>query len=278
MSNIILSIIVPIKKIDRWIANILNNVSLCTAKYNDVEFVFVYSNEEDDSVKDLQSRLGQLFPKWENVSFIPQGPENQGIYGAMNTGLEYAKGVFLLFLGADDKLIPSAIIDFLHLLRLNHHYDMVLAEVLLSTGTTKAKFSGGRAGRISWLFGMPRCHQAIAYRRNFLEKHNIRYSARIKVSSDYILTSEVFSYNPLILTTDLVIVIYDVSGYSSKFSAFHLYLEHVKGFWIKNRLHKFFVIVLLSRGALIFLFFMKRTLDYLGKYLSCCGSNKIIFK
>ncbi len=280
MNNILLSVVVPIKNIDFWIDNILNNISLCSTKCNDndVEFIFVHSTERDESVENLKGRLDRVFSEYKNISFVPQRSINPGIYGAMNTGLEYSKGVFLLFLGADDKLISSAMIDFLHLLRLSCHHDIVLAEASLSTGITKAKFSGGRAGRLSWLFGMPRCHQAIAYRKNFLKKYNITYSTRIKVSSDYIFTSEVFSYNPSILTTDLVIVVYDVSGYSSKFSSFYLYLEHIKGFRMNNRLHKFFVIVLLSRGALILFFFMKRILGYLGKRLSCLGSAEILAK
>ena len=86
MDNIQLSIIIPIKDIDHWKKNIINNIQSFKKYEFNYEFLFVYSSPIDKSVSDLQNILKEE----KNIIFCLD--EGNGIYSAMNKGIESSKG------------------------------------------------------------------------------------------------------------------------------------------------------------------------------------------
>ena len=247
MENILLSIIIPVKNVDNWKKNIIKNVN-SFKKYNfKYEFLFVYSSPIDKSVLNLQ----KILKKEKNIFFyLDQG---SGIYSAMNKGIESSKGKFLIFVGADDSFNHPKISDFLEILR-NQNSDLLLFQVLFRGESKKRNFlktEGGITTLIHWTLGQPRIHQAILYKRSFIISKKIRYLTRLKVTSDYIFTSEFCSYKPIIFKNNLPIIFYNTDGYSSKFSYSYRYLEHIKGYFLIPRLRKYLCFVIISRAILI---------------------------
>lgn len=247
MENIQLSIIVPIKDVLRWEKNIINNVlSFKTSNLN-YEFLFIYSSPIDKSV----SKLQKILKKEKNIIFCLD--EGKGIYSAMNKGIESSKGDFLIFVGADDSFNHSNIPDFEDTIK-NNNSDLILFEVLFKGENRKRNFlntEGGITTLIHWTLGQPRVHQAIVYKRSFILSKKIRYLTNLKVTSDYIFTSEFCSYKPLILKKNLPIIFYNTDGYSSKFSYAYRYLEHIKGYFFIPRLRKYLIFVIIARAILI---------------------------
>ena len=247
MDNIQLSIIVPIKNIDNWERNIIKNVKSFKKSNLNYEFLFVYSAPIDKSVSNLKKVL-----KEENNIFFCLD-EGDGIYSAMNKGIESSKGKFLIFVGADDSFNHSKISDFVEILK-NNNSDLILFEVLFRGESKKRNFlktEGGITTLIHWTLGQPRIHQAIVYKRSFVISKKIRYLTKLKVTSDYIFTSEFCSHNPIILKNNLPIIFYNTDGYSSKFSYNYRYLEHIKGYFLIPRLRKYLCFVMISRVILI---------------------------
>lgn len=247
MENILLSIIVPVKNIDNWKKNIIQNVNSFKKSNLKYEFLFVYSSPIDESVLNLQNILKEE----ENIFFYLD--EGNGIYSAMNKGIESSKGKFLIFVGADDSFNQSKISDFVEILR-NKNSDLILFEVLFRGENKKRNFlktEGGITTLIHWTLGQPRIHQAIVYKRAFVISKKIRYLTRLKVTSDYIFTSEFCSHNPVILKNNLPIIFYNTDGYSSKFSYNYRYFEHIKGYFLIPRLRKYLFFVIISRVILI---------------------------
>lgn len=248
MDNIQLSIIIPIKNIDHWTRNIIKNVDLFK-KYNfKHEFLFVYSSTKDKSIKKLQKILG----KEKNIVFCCD--HSKGIYSAMNKGIESSQGSFLIFIGADDSFNKSQISYFIRTLQ-NNKSDLILLDVLFKGDTKKRSFlnkEGGITSLIHWTLGQPRVHQGIVYKRSFIISKNIRYLDRLKVTSDYIFTSEVCSHKPLILKKNIPIIFYNRDGFSSKFSYSYRCLEHIKGYFLIPRLRKYLLFVIITRIMLIF--------------------------
>ena len=248
LDNILLSIVTPVKDIFNWENNIIRNVTFFKKSNINYEFLFVYSSPIDKSVLHLQ----KIFKEENNIVFcLAQG---NGIYSAMNKGIESSKGEFLIFIGADDTFNQSEIANFVETLN-NNNAQLILFEVLFKGESKKNNFlnkEGGITSLIHWTLGQPRVHQAIVYKRSFIIEKKIRYLTRLKVTSDYIFTSEVCSYNPLIYKKNLPIIFYDRSGFSSEFSYTYRYLEHIKGFFLINRLRKYLVILIISRILLIF--------------------------
>ncbi len=247
MDNILLSIITPIKDIFIWEKNIIRNVNFFKESNINYEFLFVYSSPIDKSVSHLQ----KIFKEENNIVFCLE--EGNGIYSAMNKGIESSKGEFLIFIGADDTFNQSEISNFVETFN-NNNAELILFEVLFKGESKKKNFlnkEGGITSLIHWTLGQPRVHQAIVYKRSFIIEKNIRYLTKLKVTSDYIFTSEVCSYNPLILKKNLPIIFYNRGGYSSKFSFTYKYLEHIQGFIFIGRLRKYLFILIISRIILI---------------------------
>ena len=214
LKDIKLSIIIPIKNINYWEKNIIENV-LLFKKYNfKYEFLFVYSSKKDKSVR----KLKKILEKEKNTFFYFDN--GNSIYSAMNKGIESSKGSYLIFIGADDSFNQFQTLNFIKTLSNNIH-DLILFDVLFKGETRKRsllKTEGGITSLIHWTLGQPRIHQGILYKRSFIIEKKIRYLTSIKVTSDYIFTSEVCSHKPSILVRNFPIIFYNMDGFSSKFS------------------------------------------------------------
>ncbi|WP_255194495.1 glycosyltransferase family 2 protein [Natronobeatus ordinarius] len=96
------------------------DVSVITNTYNDGQYLSraihsvacqTYGNLEhlivdDGSTDDTQAILGLY--DYDHLRIIRK-PENEGLARARNTGLEYADGAYVVYLDADDELLPQAI-------------------------------------------------------------------------------------------------------------------------------------------------------------------------
>ena len=249
MNNILLSIIIPIKDISNWESNILENIYLFKKLNFNYEFLFVYSKPKDKSIK----KLKKILNKGNNIIFCLEN--GNSIYSAMNKGIESASGTFLIFIGADDLFNKEEILNFKKTLINNQESDLILFEVLLKGQKKKQEIvkntEGGIASLIHWTLGQPRIHQGIIYKRSYIISKRIKYLTKLKVTSDYIFTSEFLSCKPQIHVENLPIIIFNTSGFSSRSSFISNYLEHIKGFYLVPRLRKYLVIIIISRTILI---------------------------
>ena len=95
------SIIVPIYNVEQYLPKCLG--SLREQTFQDFEVICVNDGSQDGSVAIAESWVGQV----SNARLISQ--PNAGLSAARNTGLEVAKGEYVLFLDSDDWLEPSAL-------------------------------------------------------------------------------------------------------------------------------------------------------------------------
>lgn len=94
-----ISIVVPVYNAERYLAECID--SILTQSYQDFELLLV-----DDGSKDSSGRIcDEYSAKDERIKVIHQ--QNGGVTSARRKGVEAARGEWVSFVDADDKLIPD---------------------------------------------------------------------------------------------------------------------------------------------------------------------------
>lgn len=97
--NIKLSIIVPIYGVEKYIEKCL--VSLFEQSMDDIEFIFVDDKTKDNSINILEEVVNRYKYLKSRVKVI-EHEKNMGLSAARNTGLNYARGEYIIHLDSDD--------------------------------------------------------------------------------------------------------------------------------------------------------------------------------
>src|SRR5258708_15666443 len=102
----LVSIIIPSFNHGQYLLDALKSIWL--QSYKTVEIIVVDDGSTDNT--------GDILKEYPQVKYIYQN--NQGLSAARNTGIKNSSGEFLIFLDADDWLLPGSIdINFNHMLQ-----------------------------------------------------------------------------------------------------------------------------------------------------------------
>lgn len=152
----------------------INSVKIQTL--NDFEYIVVDGGSTDGSLEVIK-RNEHRISKWVSE------PDN-GIYDAMNKGLEMATGEFVLFMNAGDTFYAA---DTLKKIPFSEYpeADIFYGETVMidSNGNMPGLRSKRLPHNLKWTDfrkGMVVCHQSILVRRNIAPKYNLEY----KLSAD----------------------------------------------------------------------------------------------
>lgn len=99
------SIIIPMKNAEKYITNAFESIR--QQDYNNCEVLIINDHSEDASlekVRELQKENAEMNTKIFNVEDGTWGP---GV--GRNIGLDHATGEYIVFLDADDELLPNAL-------------------------------------------------------------------------------------------------------------------------------------------------------------------------
>ena len=128
-----LSIVVPVYNTEAWLAKCLDSLlpketeraGRGTEHCPDLELVCVNDGSTDGSAAILREYAGR-YPALISVIETPNG----GLGHARNTGLEAARGEYILFVDSDDWLTPGAPEEMLELLNRNPGVDAVVFDLM----------------------------------------------------------------------------------------------------------------------------------------------------
>ena len=98
-----LSIIVPIYNVEKYLEQCVNSLIAQDINMNNYEIIMVNDGSTDNS----KTIAEQLAEKYQNVTLYNQ--DNQGLSGARNTGMEHARGEYLMFVDSDDYLEKNSL-------------------------------------------------------------------------------------------------------------------------------------------------------------------------
>ncbi len=137
---------------------------------------------------------------------------DEGVYDAMNKGIQKAKGEWILFLGSDDKLHDDGVLQaFASVTGLNG-LDLVYGNVI--SPSYKGIYDGEFTFEKLLKRNMP--HQAIFYRRELFQRIG-RFKIRYKGYADWDLNIRCFKDNAVrVRYTEQVIAWFGADGISSR--------------------------------------------------------------
>ena len=176
-------------------------LSVINQTYPNIEYIII-DGKSTDGTLDVINNYRDKF-----AYFISE-PDN-GIYDAMNKSLDIASGDFLLFLGADDVLYSHNTIEIVArncLSRNCVYYGNVIFK-------PSGKIYKGKFNNIKWAI-INICHQAIFYPKEIY--NNYKYKLKYKVYADYEYNLRLLSNRIVFRYLDVIVTIYDSSGFSSK--------------------------------------------------------------
>lgn len=92
----ILSIIVPVYNVEKYLERCIDSLLDQDLPHEEYEIILINDGSTDNSYEIAKRLAGEH----DNIVLLTQ--ENQGLSGARNTGLEHAKGKYIMFVDSDD--------------------------------------------------------------------------------------------------------------------------------------------------------------------------------
>jgi len=191
-------------------------ISIITVVYN-------ASRTLESTIKSVLSQDGDLFEYWiidggstdGSLDIICQYADklggwisepDEGIYDAMNKGIDRAKGDWIYFIGGDDTLRPGIIKEIES--HLNRRYSIVFGDVLFDNGHRMRSFLGPRT-----VFQNTVHHQSAFYNAALFA--NYRYDPTLTIVSEYDIHLQVYMHKSATNYVPLIIADCAVGGASS---------------------------------------------------------------
>ncbi|WP_010255426.1 glycosyltransferase family 2 protein [Treponema primitia] len=145
-------------------------LSVINQKDVNIEYIIIDGNSSDDTLK--------IIEKYRDSIALIISERDDGIYDAMNKGIKYATGEFLLFLGSDDILANVNVIS-----NVSKSIDDLNAVYYGDSYFFKRNILHSGIFCELKLFNINICHQSIFYPKSIYKK-NI-YNIKYKYLADY---------------------------------------------------------------------------------------------
>lgn len=184
------SIIIPVYNVEKYLNDSIN--SAINQSYTNIEILII-----DDGSKDNSRKICNAFSQKDKRIKVFH-TENCGAGAARNIGLDIAKGDFIMFLDADDFLeldavekMLNAIIaknaDFITADYINTYEDGTKWQVSTFADSKELKLSINDPYETFFFMNSSTCNKI--FKRNFLEKNNIKYVEGVKAEDAIFSTS-----------------------------------------------------------------------------------------
>ena len=183
MSNIPkVSVLMPVYNASSFLKESID--SILSQSFTDFEFLIINDGSTDPSANIIDSYTDYRI---KHIKF----PVNGGITKALNTGLELARGVYIVRMDADDIAFPY---------RIDKQVKFMDENPDVALSGTWVKYFGNREGIIKsatsnedivWamLFGCPFFHPTVIIRSFLLKSKGLSYPANYQHAEDYALWS-----------------------------------------------------------------------------------------
>lgn len=151
--------------------------SVIAQKYDNYEYIIIDGASTDGTV--------DIIKKYEDYLACFISEQDNGIYDAMNKGLDAAIGEYVYFLNSDDTLESNALRNVAEYLQYTDA-DVVYGEVLYGRNGNYRLYETLPIECIDWM--MPICHQSV-----FMKKKGRKFDLSYRIAADYNLLNEMYN-------------------------------------------------------------------------------------
>lgn len=169
-----ISVVIPLYNKEAIVARSIGSV--LSQSFADFEVVVV-----DDGSTDRSAEIVRAFDD-PRVRLVSQ--ENGGPSKARNTGTRHANGDWIIYLDADDEMLPDTLEHFHHLSMTHPNVDMFLGEVLMNNGHDMCLHTKYKEGELRNIFRahaqgrLMQCSGSTMYRRTLCDWYPYNESIR----------------------------------------------------------------------------------------------------
>lgn len=223
MENPLLSIIIPVYNCASVVIRCLNSID-----YSDAEIIVVDDGSTDDSANVIRDFIS-MHPKIQLIK-----KENGGVSSARNAGIEVASGKYIMFVDADDYIVPGGIDKILQIAEENeadvvkYGFRNVMNETDIDTESIKSFPYSSKVveGRFAALKRYDIPDYLVwdgIYQRRIIIENNIRFHVGLSLHEDDVFMGELYCHVNKIIVTDLPL--YRYVKFSNQSSTHNLNVE-----------------------------------------------------
>lgn len=193
------SIIVPIYKVEKYIEECIRSIVL--QSFRDFELVLVDDGSPDDSVVIAERVLKSL----QYTEYRIIHTENRGVSAARNTGIENARGEYIIMVDSDDILSDDFLLDFKDKIDSYPESNIISCGFEIIREGEKRKLTVGDDEAMVCDHFTAQKHffdrtikfllPALTLKKSFIEKNKIRFDEAVRYSEDVQFIWRCLAYN-----------------------------------------------------------------------------------
>ena len=208
LSNKILTIVIvtynpPIDELEKTLVSILNQT------WNDYEVLIIDGGSEGSIIECISLFANDCNKKGIGCRVISE--PDQGIYDAMNKGIKYAEGDWIIYINAGDYLYKCDVLESIEVYLERGNEDVIYGNIVAKDGEETQIFKPRLLKRIKK--EIPFCHQAVFTKRTAMRQgFDISYT----LCADYDFYLGAYIGGMKFRYVDQVISYYSLDGVSSQ--------------------------------------------------------------
>lgn len=188
--------------------------------------------------------------------------KDNGIYDAWNKGIKVANGKWIMFVGADDQLMPYAIREYLHFIKENNckNIDLISSKrKMIKSNGNDIHTVGGKWTWPQCLKGMPISHPGALHNINIFKSYGL-FDTTYKIAGDYEMLMRIGRNLKADFINNITILVQD-GGISDSYQAINEYYKIIKKYSQENYLFNLTLYIRMILSYTIKILFRKLSIN-----------------
>lgn len=156
--------------------------SVLSQNYQNIEYVIIDGNSIDSTLDIVKSYEKKFEAKGILYKWISE--KDNGIYEALNKGIEISSGAWISFLGSDDYYLDNALEIYSEQIKKRPDYDFIYSKVQIFQGNKDLKLVDREWSWKVFRRRMDIAHVGAFHNRDYFNKFGI-FSTSYKIAGDY---------------------------------------------------------------------------------------------